>query len=226
MPAHHCDNRHMANDHRDRAERFSEAVRPLLRALEAVGLDTADFGVVGSINQSTFDSAQAAPILIEWLPLIDEPYVVETIARSLTGQPEARGEGARQLIRSFARMPASGLSAKWAIANALSAIAGSSDADGLIRLLQDRRHGTARQMLCPALSRTHDPRAAHVLIDLIDDDDVSGHAVLELRRLGRSGGFPDPKRARPRLEQLIQRPAASQFAKKQARSALATLADP
>ena len=78
-------------------------------------------------------------------------------------------------------------------------------------------------MLCTALSRTGDHRAAKILVDLIDDDDVNGHAVLELRRLGGWTGLPDADRARSKLEGLIQRPTAGEFAKNQARSALASL---
>ena len=78
-------------------------------------------------------------------------------------------------------------------------------------------------MLCPALAKTRDPRVATVLIDLIDDDFVNGHAVLELRRLGRWKGLPQAERAKPKLEQLIERPDAGEFAKKQAKVALASL---
>jgi hypothetical protein len=62
-----------------------------------------------------------------------------------------------------------------------------------------------------------------VLTDLIDDDDVNGHAVLELRRLGRWKGLPDEGRARPKLERLLQRPTAGDFAKRQATKALGTI---
>jgi hypothetical protein len=90
-------------------------------------------------------------------------------------------------------------------------------------LLLDRRYGIARQMLCDALARTRDPRTAAVLTELIDDDDVSGHAVLALRRLGRWKGLPDEAGARPKLQRLLQRPTAGEFAKKQAAKALASM---
>jgi hypothetical protein len=195
----------------------------MLSEIEAAGIDATDFGVFTSLRPTTFDYVRAAPYLIDWLPRIDHPGVVECIARSLTSQRAARGEGARRLMEAFERLPKDEQSARWAIGNALATLAGPSDADGLIVLLRERRHGTSRQMLCAALVRTHDPRTAHVLTDLLDDDDVSGHAVLELRRLGRWKGLPDEGRARPKLEQLLKRPTAGEFAKKQAAKALASI---
>jgi hypothetical protein len=79
----------------------------------------------------------------------------------------------------------------------------------------------ARQMLCDALSRTKDPRRVAVLIDLIDDDAVAGHAILALRRIGH-GTLPEPERLRPMLEALLERPSASELARRQARAALET----
>jgi hypothetical protein len=202
---------------------FSEAAAPMLAELETAGLDTSDFGLFTSLRPTTFDYARAVPFLIDWLPRIDHPKVVDSIARSLTGQRAARGEGARRLIEAFERLPNDEQATLWAIGNALSTIAGPSDADALIVLLLDRRYGIARQMLCDALARTGDPRTAAVLTELIDDDDVSGHAVLALRRLGRWKGLPDEAGARPKLQRLLQRPTAGEFAKKQAAKALASM---
>jgi hypothetical protein len=197
----------------------------MLAELEAAGMDTSDFGLFTSLRPTTFDYARALPYLIDWLPRIDHPAVVDSIARSLTGQRAAQGEGASRLIAAFKRLPIDELGVQWAIGNALSTVAGPSDADDLIALLRDRRYGRSRQMLCPALVRTHDPRAADVLTDLIDDDDVNGHAVLELRRLGRWKGLPDEDHTRPKLERLLRRPTAGDFAKSQATKALASIPD-
>ena len=210
------------DDRSDNARRFHDAAAPMLAELEAAGIDTSDFGVFTSLRPMTFDFGRAAPILVGWLPRIVEPSVVDAIARSLTGQRGARGEGARRLIAAFRSMSPDhdrpGVA--WAIGNALSTISGPADADDLIELLKDRRHGSARQMLCDALTRTRDPRAASVLVALIDDDDLNGHAILALRRLGRWKGIPDADLARPALERLLARQGAGEFARKQARKAL------
>jgi hypothetical protein len=55
---------------------------------------------------------------------------------------------------------------------------------------------------------------------LIDDDDVAGHAILALRRYGPKSALPHLQRARPKLEAVLERRSASEFAKRQAKAAL------
>jgi hypothetical protein len=194
---------------------------PLLAALEAAGVDTVDFGQFSDFT--TFDFARATPILIDWLPRVDDPRLKEVMARSLTGQRGAQGAGAQRLIAEFRRPDyAEHEALRWAIANALATLAGPADADDIIDLLRDRRYGKARQMLCDALARTRDPRRDDVLVALIADDDVAGHAILALRRISRRG-FAQPARLRRELEALLGRPSASEFAGRQANAALSTL---
>jgi HEAT repeat protein len=198
---------------------------PLLAALEAAGIDAVDFGRFGEAAFTTFDFDRAVPILVEWLPLVGDPRVKDAMVRSLAGQRTARGEGARRLISEFSRPEyAEEPSLRWAIGNTLATLAGPADADAIIEILRDRSSGTARQMLCDALSRTKDARRVEVLIDLIDDDTVAGHAILALRRIGR-GTIPEPERARPMLEALLARQSATEFGQRQARAALKS-ADP
>jgi hypothetical protein len=68
-----------------------------------------------------------------------------------------------------------------------------------------------------------DERGVAVLIALIDDDDVAGHAIAALRALGPKSSVPYLLEARPRLEAVLARDTASDFAKGQARKALARL---
>jgi HEAT repeat protein len=210
-------------DHEQETIEFLAAARPMLDELTRAGVDVADFGLFTSLRPITFDFARAAPILIRWLPRMDSAAVVESIARSLHGQRDAAGEGARQLIAAYRRMSDSESSTRWAIASALSTLVGPADADDVIALLRDRRSGIARQMLCDALTRTRDPRAPEVLIELIDDDDVNGHAILALRRIGNWRAMPLPERSHPKLSAVLERPGAGDFAKSQARKALATM---
>jgi hypothetical protein len=73
------------------------------------------------------------------------------------------------------------------------------------------------------LKRTKDPRAPDVLIGLIDDDDVAGHAILALRSYGPKSALPHLRRAQPSLAAVLERPATSAFARRQARKALERL---
>jgi hypothetical protein len=211
----------------ERARRRREGLgwqeaEPLVAALEAAGIDTVDFGQFGAASFTTFDFDRAVPILVDWLPRVVDQRVKDAMVRSLTGQRSARGEGTRRLIEEFGRPEyADEDSLRWAIGNALATLAGPGDADAIIKILRDRSGGEARQMLCDALSRTKDPRRVDVLIDLIGDDSVAGHAILALRRIGR-GALPQPERARPMLEALLARPSATEFAQRQARAGLKT----
>jgi HEAT repeat protein len=202
------------------ADSGDPAVGAMLDELRAAGIETTGFGAF-SASAEWFDHARAAPILLRWLPQIEDPGARESIVRSLTAEPEARSnDAARVLVTEFAR--SSDDNTRWAIGNALATLAEPSVATDLIRLLCDRRYGTARQMLCEAVERTGDVRTALVLVEMINDDDVAGHAVAALRSFGRR----DPAKirdARSKLEELAQRPTATPFARKQARQALAEI---
>jgi hypothetical protein len=205
-----------------RAPRSPER-RALEAELEAQGIDTTDFGIFSSVAPTTFDADRAAPILVEWLPRMTDLVDKEVIARSLTGTRTARAPAAAAIVKEFRETPLDAETTKWAYGNALATLAGPEVADDLIDIVRDRRHGIARQMLCDALKRTKDPRAPDVLIELIEDDDVAGHAILALRLYGPKTALPHLERARPKLEAVRDRPTATPFARRQAKAALERL---
>jgi HEAT repeat protein len=199
------------------------ASQRMLEELRAGGVDTSDFGVFTSLRTTSFDHARAAPVLLRWLPALGDPVEKERVVRHLTAEPEAEQLGAAGvLIDEF--VAADDASLKWAIANALATLATADEADRLIELLEDRRHGASRQMLCDALKRTKDPRAPGVLIGLVDDPDVAGHAILALRLYGPRTSVPHLRQAEPKLIQVLADGNASPFARRQAGRALERLA--
>ena len=195
----------------------------MLKELEDAGIETESFGMFSARGETRFDYGRATPILLRWLPEIESSRVRESIARSLTNEPEARRLGAAEmLVREFPRL-GEDLGAKWAFANALATLADASIADDLIRLLRDRRQGQSRQMLCAALRRTGDPRAPSVLIEMIDDDEVAGHAIAALRSFGPKAALPYLRKAQGNLRTAASRPTATPFTRKQATRALGRL---
>jgi hypothetical protein len=211
---------------------YGEEGRAVVTALEAAGIDASDFGQFvnypapeAGIELASFDYEQAAPILMEWLPRVEDQILREVIARSL-GYRSAPPGTAVALLAEFRRQPTSEdwMSTKWAVGSALAEVADASVTDDVIELLRDRRHGRARQMLCEALRRTKDARAPAVLLELLDDPDVAGHAILELRMLGPKSSLPCLEAAKPALERLVDDEAASPFTRRQARKALERLA--
>jgi hypothetical protein len=136
------------------------------------------------------------PILLRWLPLIENPDVKEAIVRALS-VPWAKGVAARPLIEEFRK--AQNWLLKWAIGNALSVVADKSVFDEVVELVRDKRHGRAREMLPLALVKTKDPRVVPILIELLNDEEIAGHAVSALRRLA-------PPEARTAIEPFISHP--------------------
>jgi hypothetical protein len=51
------------------------------------------------------------------------------------------------------------------------------------------------------------------VIELIDDDDVFGHAISALRSYGPKSSLPYLRAARPKLEAVLERPTAPPIAK-------------
>jgi hypothetical protein len=214
-------------------ERFGSDAVGLAADLEGAGIDVSGFGEFApraipeaGIEPSQFDYERAMEILIKWLPLVETSELKEVIARGMTGEPSAMGEGAKTLLDEFRRVPPDEVSLKWAIGNALSTLADASLADELIELLQDPRQGSGRQMLCEALRRTKDPRAPDVLISLIPDREVSGHAIAALRDYGPKTSIPYLEKARPALETVLLDRSSSDLAKRMARKSLERLDAP
>lgn len=208
-------------------ERFGGDAHGLVADLELAGIDTSGFGEFASksipeagMELSRFDYERAMPILIKWLPLVETAELKEVIARGMTGEPSAMGEGAHALLHEFRKAPDDEPSLKWAIGNALSTLADPSLADDLIALLNDGTQDSGRQMLCQALRHTKDPRAPDVLIGLISDPDVGGHAIGALRDYGPNASIPYLKKARPALENVLADESSSDLAKRLAKKSL------
>jgi HEAT repeat protein len=157
------------------------------------------------------------PVLLRWLPVVSDRQVKEDLVRALS-VPWARPVAARPLIDEFERVDErvdpTGTGLRWAIGNALSIVADDSVFDDLVRLVEDRTFGKARQMVVLGLGRSKRPEAVSVLIGLLDDEDVSGHAVKALAKLG-------VEEARPALERMVNDPRA--WVRNEAKKALSRL---
>ena len=159
----------------------------------------------------------AIPILLPWLPKIENLDVKEAIVRALS-VPWARPIAAPVLVDEFHKLEnESNTGIKWAIANALSVVADDSVFESIVSLVRDPRHGQAREMLAVALGNMKDPRAQDVLIDLLDDDELAGHAIIALGKL-------KSKKAYPTIERFTTHPKA--WIRKEAKKALARIEKP
>jgi hypothetical protein len=140
--------RRVLDEHRTRraAELRSPEWSAVESDVEAHGIDTTDFGLFSSVAPTRFDYEAAGPVLIEWLPRVDDPTLKETIARSLIGATGSARVAACALVNDFRRVPADGT--RWAYANSLAVLADASVADDLLDPITDPELGSAREMLC------------------------------------------------------------------------------
>lgn len=189
------------------AAAFDESAKPIRAALRAAGLPDAGFGTFVSsrgaeyVGVPEFDDREAVPILIEWLSRVDDSRVKEAIVRHLSTR-HAKPVAARPLIEAFQRTPPDRQGLKWAIGNALDVVADSSVLPELLELAQDRSHGAARQMIVLRLGKAPKrPEIAEALVSLLEDEDVSLHAMSAVRQqLG-------PEEARAHIGRLEHHPS-------------------
>jgi hypothetical protein len=169
------------------------AIAPVLDELARAGFQVED---IYDLPNSGHSYHAAIPILLKWLPQVEYPVAKESIVRALSVRA-AKSTAAPQLVAEFRQAPPeTELGLKWAIGNALSVVADDSVFDDVVDLVQDKRHGRGREMLALALANMKNPCTVDILIALLDDEQVAGHAVIALGRL-------KAKRARTHLERFL-----------------------
>jgi HEAT repeat protein len=62
--------------------------------------------------------------------------------------------------------------------------------DEISELVTDARHGKDREMLTVALGNMRNPQAINLLIRLLEDEEVAGHALIALRKRGDPAAVP------------------------------------
>ena len=192
----------------------------LLRDLARTGVATSD---VWQLVNSQIDYRAAIPVLLDWLENLearvrveDRESLREALVRALT-VPAARPAAAPIMIDQFRRVfDASGLGTRWIIGNALEVVADDSVFEDLESIANNHAYGKARQMVVLGLGRSRDARAVPLLIELLDDDDVSSHAAMALGRL-------KAPEARLALEQRLT--SSHPLLRREAKKALAKLSD-
>jgi HEAT repeat protein len=193
-------------------EAYRRALEPLLKDLAAIGFRVKS---VGELLDGKTNYHAAIPILLEWLPRISDPHAKEDLVRTLS-VPWAKPAAAPQLIQEFkAANDPTGEGLRWAIANGLAVVADDAVFEDLLELVQDTQYGKARQMLALALGNMQNPHAATVLVNLLDDEHVVGHAVMAL------GKLKVPAVAEMRLRALLVHP--TDWVRDEARKTLAGL---
>lgn len=177
---------------------YDAAAAPVIADLSEAGFNIER---IDDLYHQKLDYKSAIPILLKWLPRIENLAVKETIVRALS-VPWAKPLAAPALITEFHKIPNEfkfNIGIKWAIGSALEVVADDQVFTEIVDLVNDRRHGPAREMLAVSLGNMKDPRAQDVLIGLLSDEEVAGHAIMALGKL-RS------KKARQAIEPFVTHP--------------------
>jgi hypothetical protein len=120
------------------------------------------------------------PILLEHLVKVDDENDKEFLVRCLGVKGFV--EASKTLIAEFYK--SNNLTFKWAIGNTLSIIQDESVVNELIKIAKEKEHGIARQMIIDGLGSYKDENVKTALIELLNDEEVMGHAISGLSRMG------------------------------------------
>jgi hypothetical protein len=136
--------------------------------------------------------------LIEILPVVRDPIMKLELVKALCGPcPKAYERVEKVLIDEYFRSADSlnsiGVSSLlWGIGNCLEIIASPSLSNVEIykKISNEKRFGITRQMIVLALSKFDKAKVEDLLIDLLGDEDVNGHAVIALGRIKSAKSLP------------------------------------
>lgn len=146
---------------------------------------------------------EVIPLLVRLLPSVKDDRIKEGVVRALAVKEAVGEDVSRAMIREFEAIspsaPPSEQALKWAIANTLSVVARDSVFEEVAALARDKQHGKAREMLAVALGNMKDPRAIDALVELLNDDEVAGHALIALGKL-------KAVKAKPAIERFLDHP--------------------
>jgi HEAT repeat protein len=184
--------------------------RALLRALHNAGLEVES---VSDLFNRRINYSSAIPILLDWLPRLSDPSAKEAVARALSVK-WAQGVAVLPLLRELKHCAADS-PLTWSLASALEVTTDeNSPFHEIEALAQDERYGIARQMLTMALAKSRRPQTTEVLLRLLQDPTVAGHAIMALGRLA-------PQEARAAILPFVSNEKA--WIRKQAKQAIARI---
>jgi hypothetical protein len=167
------------------APRLAMAVYAVVRILD-VSSANVEFFV-----PSALDERAAMPVLLALLPTLTDAALVSAVAGHLR-RPWATPGAFGALTDAFLAWAPTNFTAGWALGDSMANAARMQELPMLLPLALDTGYGQTRQMVVYSLSRLRrSPDVLPALLKLIDDPDVSMHAMGALRRvLGPADALP------------------------------------
>lgn len=178
----------------------------LERAKEYKGLidELADLDIkinsIWDLVNSKSKYPKAIPILMKYLPLVKYVRNKEGIVRALT-VPEAKGLVVPLLVKEYLQLPIDKENLRWAIGNTIYTTITEDDVESILPIVLDKTNGTSRQMFVAALGKVKLEKAEDVLVNLLDDEEVTPHALEALGRM-------KSRKAREKITMLTNHPKA------------------
>lgn len=148
----------------------------LLEEIRGKGVEISSIDDLMYINMKYRD---LVPILLRYLISTEKERDKEFIVRCLGVKGFV--EASRPLISEFYH--SHNVLYKWTIGNSLSIIADPDSLPELLKIVLEKEHGIARQMIVDGLHVFKSDEVKEVLISLLNDEDVVGHAVSALSKM-------------------------------------------
>lgn len=155
----------------------------LLKEVREKGVDIANIDDLMKIDKRFKD---LIPIILKHLEEVDDEGDKEFLVRCLGVKGFV--EVTDKLISEFYR--SSNKLYKWAIGNTLYNIMDKNSLGSLLKIAQEKEHGVARQMIVLAIGKMGDEDVIPVLMDLLHDEEVVGHALTALGKFKNTELIP------------------------------------
>lgn len=148
--------------------------------LEEVRAHGIEINTIDDLKHINMNYRELVPILLKFIERIDDEEDKEFLVRCLGAK--GFSEATPILLNEFYRT--SNTLYKWSIGNSLALINDRNALDDMLSIACEKDHGIARQMIVDALGSFNDPRVVPVLVGLLKDEDVVGHAISALAKTG------------------------------------------
>ena len=120
------------------------------------------------------------PVLLKWIDKFEDPRDKSWLARCLT--VKGYTDATERLLNLYFEF-ADNKSRQWTVGNALGVIQDKRYIDEYIKIITNKENGHSRQMIVEGMGAYRDEeKVKKVLISLLDDDDVDGHAIAALSK--------------------------------------------
>lgn len=171
------------------------------KELEKVGIHINSVYDLVNTNKSY---PKAIPVLIKILEKgIDDTRIKEGIIRALAVK-DAKGKANKLLIEEYNRTSKEHTLLRWAIGNTIESIITPQDFELILPIINDKTNGISRQRFVASLGKIKDNRVEDLLISVLNDIEITSHAIEALRRMKSTKALPFIKKMTTNENRLIR----------------------